>query len=145
MLVQDILLKKGTEVYKIDPDATVFEAISRMSEKDVSSLIVVRDNQLKGIISDKDYRNKVVLKGRTSKETLVSDIMTYNLVTVNSRESLETCMQIMTERKIRHLPVIDEGKLSGIISIGDIVKAIIDYQKIEINDLKSYISGSYPG
>jgi CBS domain-containing protein len=145
MLVQDILLKKGTEVYKIDPDATVFEAISRMSEKDVSSLVVVRDNHLKGIISDKDYRNKVVLKGRTSKDTLVSDIMTYNLVTVNSRESLETCMQIMTERKIRHLPVIDEGKLSGIISIGDIVKAIIDYQKIEINDLKSYISGSYPG
>ncbi len=145
MLVQDILVKKGTVIYQIDPNATVYEAISEMYEKDVSALLVIRDNHLKGIISDKDYRNKVVLKGRTSRETLVSDIMTSSLVTVNSRESLETCMQIMTEKKIRHLPVIDEGKLSGIISIGDIVKAIIDHQKIEINDLKSYISGSYPG
>jgi len=145
MIVQDILLKKGTAIYQIHPEATVFEAISEMSEKDVSALLVIRNKNLIGIISDKDYRNKVVLKGRTSRETLVSDIMTSSLITVNSRETLETCMQIMTERKIRHLPVVDEGKLSGIISIGDIVKEIIDYQKIEINDLKSYISGSYPG
>jgi CBS domain-containing protein len=145
MIVQDILVKKGTAIYQIDPNATVFEAITEMSEKDVSALLVIRNNDLKGIISDKDYRNKVVLRGRTSRETLVSDIMTSRLITVNSRDPLENCMQIMTERKIRHLPVVDEGKLSGIISIGDIVKAIIDYQKIEINDLKSYISGSYPG
>lgn len=146
MLVQDILLKKGSEIFHIKPDATVYDAIRMMSEKDVSALLVINDdNKLEGIISDKDYRNKVVLKGRTSMKTYVHDIMTTELITVKSSESIEMCMHIMTDKKIRHLPVLDQGVLSGIISIGDTVKAIIDQQKIEINDLKSYITGSYPG
>jgi CBS domain-containing protein len=146
MLVQDILLKKGSEIFHIKPDATVYEAIRMMSEKDVSALLVINDDKkLEGIISDKDYRNKVALKGRTSMKTYVHDIMTTELITVESRESIEMCMHIMTDKKIRHLPVLDQGVLSGIISIGDTVKAIIDQQKVEINDLKSYITGSYPG
>ena len=144
MLVQDILLKKGNDVIHIDPEATVFDAISKMSERNVGALLVMEHDKLAGIISDKDYRNKVILKGRTSKETRVKEIMTSDLITVTGREYMETCMAIMTEKKIRHLPVLDGDKLVGIISIGDLVKAIIDRQKEEINDLKKYISGSYP-
>jgi CBS domain-containing protein len=144
MLVQDILLKKGNEIIHIEPDATVFDAISKMSERNVGALLVMENGEMAGIISDKDYRNKVILKGRTSKETLVKEIMTSDLITVTCREYLETCMAIMTEKKIRHLPVMNGDQLEGIISIGDLVKAIIDLQKVEINDLKNYISGSYP-
>jgi len=144
MLVQEILLKKGNEVIHIEPEATVFDAISKMSERNVGALLVMENEKVIGIISDKDYRNKVILKGRTSKETQVKEIMTSNLITVSGREYMETCMAIMTEKKIRHLPVMDGDRLEGIISIGDLVKAIIDRQKGEINELKKYISGSYP-
>lgn len=147
MIVQDILSKKGDVVYHISPDATVFEAIKKMEDHDIGALLVMKDDhdQLEGIISDKDYRNKIILKGRTSKETLVKEIMTSKLFTVTARDSIENCMAIMTEKRIRHLPVMnDDNKVVGIISIGDTVKSIIDRQKIEISDLRHYISGSYP-
>lgn len=144
MLVQDILQKKGNDVIHIEPEATVYDAISKMSERNVGALLVMEKKKVVGIISDKDYRNKVILKGRTSKETRVNEIMTSDLITVTGRENMETCMTIMTEKKIRHLPVMNGNNLEGIISIGDLVKAIIDRQKVEINDLKKYITGSYP-
>ncbi|MEX1062364.1 MAG: CBS domain-containing protein [Balneolaceae bacterium] len=144
MQVQDILTKKGTEVYHIIPVATVFDAISLMSTYNVGALLVMETDELLGILSDKDYRNKIILKGRTSRDTLVKEIMTAGPITVTPDESVETCMTIMTEKKIRHLPVMEGSRVKGVVSIGDMVKSIIDQQKAEINDLRHYISGSYP-
>ncbi|MEX0928061.1 MAG: CBS domain-containing protein [Balneolales bacterium] len=146
MIVQEILAKKGSEVYHTTPDTSVFDAISLMAAHDVGALIVMKKNRLKGIISERDYRNKVILMGRTSKQTPVKDIMTSNVLCVSPDETIEKCMGIMTTHKIRHLPVLTrDKKLAGIISIGDLVKSIIDKQEIEITDMKNYIAGSYPG
>lgn len=145
MEVREILSKKGSEVYHISPEATVLEAISKMAEYEIGALLVIDGDDLKGIISERDYRNKIILKGRTSKDTPVKDIMVTDLTTVSPGDSVENCMGLMTDKRVRHLPVINKGKVDGVISIGDIVKSIIDKQKEEIEDLKGYISGSYPG
>jgi CBS domain-containing protein len=117
-----------------------------MSELGIGALLVIDDEKLNGIISERDYRDKVILKGRHSKNTPVKDIMTSNVFCVNSNDDLKVCMKLMTEHKIRHLPVLDDNELSGIISIGDVVKSVIDQQKVEINSLRNYIAGgSYPG
>lgn len=146
MQVSEILSSKGSEIYSVSPDAMVYEAIRLMSEKNVGALLVMKGDELKGIISERDYRNKVILKGRTSKETPVHDIMTPKVVCVPAEATIEGCMSIMTEHKIRHLPIIDEGsKVIGILSIGDLVKAVISKQKQEIDTLQRYITGEYPG
>lgn len=147
MLVRDILKSKGTKVYSIAPKQTVYEAIAKMDDLDIGALIVLNDQELKGIISERDYRSKVILKGRSSKNTAVSEIMTPDVYCVNPNDSVETCMSIMTESKIRHLPVIDNNDVVGVVSIGDLVKNIISQQKFEIKNLRHYIQGqgSYPG
>jgi CBS domain-containing protein len=147
MLVRDILKSKGTKVYSIAPKQTVYEAIAKMDDLDIGALIVLNDQELKGIISERDYRSKVILKGRSSKNTAVSEIMTPDVYCVNPNDSVETCMSIMTESKIRHLPVIENNDVVGVVSIGDLVKNIISQQKFEIKNLRHYIQGqgSYPG
>lgn len=144
MIVKDILRKKGNTIHSIHPDATVYEAIKKMSELNIGSLLVIKDQNLEGIISDRDYRDKVILMGRASKTTEVHEIMTSDLYCVTSVDSVQTCMAIMTDKKIRHLPVMDDENLIGVISIGDLVKSIIDEQNIKINNLTSYITGNYP-
>lgn len=147
MLVKNLLQKKGTEIYSVTPDETVYTAIEKMAELDIGALVVLTDGKLAGIISERDYRSKVILKGRASKTTSVKDIMSDKIVCVTSDDSVNLCMQLMTDKRIRHLPVLDEGTLVGVISIGDVVKSVIENQKNEIDSLRDYItSGSgYPG
>lgn len=144
MLVNDILLRKGHNIIHVSPDTTVFDAIQLMADHNIGALLVMSGDELKGIISERDYRNKVILKGRTSKQTAVHEIMTSQVFYVEPDEKIENCMAIMTERKFRHLPVVKNRKVIGIISIGDLVKSIIDRQKVVIKDLTAYITGSYP-
>lgn len=145
MKVRDILSKKGSEVYHVTPETTVFDAISKMAELNIGALLVMEKGNLKGIISERDYRNKVILKGRTSKETRVEEIMTEEVFCVTPDDKVDTCMAIMTEKKFRHLPVIENDSVAGVVSIGDLVKTIIDKQNVEIKNLRSYITGKYPG
>lgn len=143
MLVKDVLKDKGTEIYSILPDQTVYEAIAKMADLNIGALLVIKDG-LEGIISERDYRNEVILKGRTSKTTPVKDIMTKDVYCVNPVDSVEECMALMTDRKFRHLPVVENNKVAGVVSIGDLVKAVISKQEVEIKNLRNYISGSYP-
>lgn len=143
--IQEILRTKGTQIYDIDPEDTVYSAIEKMADKNIGALLVMRDGSLKGIISERDYRNKVILKGRTSKNTKVRDIMTSEVYCITPKESIEECMALMTNKKFRHLPVKEDDQVVGVVSIGDLVKAIISRQKVEIDHLRSYIDGSYPG
>lgn len=146
MKVIDLLSSKGTKIYSARSDDTVYDAIKKMSELGIGALLVIDNDKLEGIISERDYRDKVILKGRQSKNTPVKDIMTSKVICVKSEDDVKLCMRLMTEHKIRHLPVIDEHKLSGVISIGDVVKSVIDQQKVEIKSLRNYIAGgSYPG
>ncbi|HMB98228.1 MAG TPA: CBS domain-containing protein [Balneolaceae bacterium] len=145
MTVKDILNRKGSTVYSVHPNETVYDAIKKMADLNIGALLVLDDGKVKGIISERDYRNKIILKGRTSASTPVKDIMVKQVFCVNSSDSINLCMQLMTEKKIRHLPVLNNGDLAGIISIGDVVKSVIEDQKIEINSLRNYIAGSYPG
>jgi CBS domain-containing protein len=138
--VRDILMVKGREVWTVDLEATVFEALSRMAEKEVGALMVMDGAKLVGIISERDYARKIVLLGRTSPNTLVKEIMTSHVVYTHLEQSIEECMALVTEKRIRHLPVIDEGKLVGVISIGDLVKSIISDQKFIIEQLVRYIT-----
>ncbi|HLR31913.1 MAG TPA: CBS domain-containing protein [Fodinibius sp.] len=145
MLVRDILKGKGYDVYSISSDHTVFEAIARMDELDIGALVVMDGDRLMGILSERDYRSKVILKGRTSKKTRVSTIMTGKVYNVSPHDSVESCMTVMTDKKIRHLPVMEDDSVIGVISIGDLVKAIISRQKGEISHLRQYIQGGqYP-
>ncbi|NGP88083.1 CBS domain-containing protein [Fodinibius halophilus] len=147
MLVSDILKNKGREVYSIDPNQTVYEAIATMDELDIGALVVLDGDSLDGILSERDYRSKVILKGRSSKSTKVHEIMTSDVYYVTPSDSVQRCMGIMTEEKIRHLPVMEQDTVAGVISIGDLVKSIISKQKSEISNLRHYIQGqgSYPG
>lgn len=145
MLVQNILQTKGTEVFDISPEETVYRAIEKMADKNIGALLVIEDGKLLGIITERDYRNRIILEGRTSKETKVREIMSANLYCVEPTEKVENCMAIMTDRKIRHLPVVKNDELKGIVSIGDLVKAVISKQKVEIHNLRDYITGTYPG
>jgi CBS domain-containing protein len=146
MKIKDILAGKGGTVYHVAPDDTVYRAIERMAEFNVGALIVLDSDRLCGIISERDYRNKVILKGRASRDTAVSEIMTNQVICVSPDYTVDNCLNIMTQKKIRHIPVLDEQKtVVGVVSIGDLVKAVIDQKSLEIEDLKSYISGGYPG
>jgi len=145
MQVKDLLNTKDDAVYSVSPDETVYNAIAKMADLNIGALIVLKNNRLKGIISERDYRNKVILKGRTSKTTQVKEIMTSNVFYVEPTDSVNFCMQVMTDKKIRHLPVLDQEKVIGMISIGDVVKSIIKKQENEIDSLRTYISSGYPG
>lgn len=137
--------KKSRKVWTIGPDATVFEAIEMMSSRNVGALPVVRDDQLVGIVSERDYTRKVILKGRSSRETPVSAIMTGEVITVVPSMKVVSCLQLMTDRSVRHLPVMVDGRLAGIVSIGDLVRHIISAQGALISQLRDYVIGSYPG
>ena len=138
--VRQILDIKGYKLHTIHSDATVYEALQRMSHEEIGALVVVDDGELAGIVSERDYARKVVLKGRHSKETPVSDIMTREVICVSSAANVDVCMSVMTDKRIRHLVVRDEARLSGVISIGDVVKAIIEDQQFTIEQLERYIS-----
>lgn len=140
--VNDLLAVKGKSVVTIRPEQSVYEALALMAEKDIGALVVVAGERVAGILSERDYARKVILKGRFSRETPVRDIMTPAAVTVTPAQTIEECMALMTDKRHRHLPVIDNGKLVGIISIGDLVKSIIADQKFMIENLESYISGA---
>jgi CBS domain-containing protein len=139
--VRDILIVKGGDVWCVDPEATVLEALQRMAEKEVGALMVMDSARLVGIISERDYARKVFLHGRASPTTLVKEIMTSHVVCTQLDQPIEECMALMTERRVRHLPVIDSGNLVGVISIGDLVKSIIADQKFIIEQLERYITG----
>lgn len=143
--IESILNRKGSTVWSVTPTNTVFEAISMMAEKNVGALPVVEDERLVGMISERDYARKVILVGRGSRETAVAEIMTTSLKTVALGDSVQDCLQIMTDNRIRHLPVIEEGKLTGLISIGDCVNWIISAQTAAIDDLERFVTGAYPG
>lgn len=136
--------KKTKEVWTIPPDRTVFEAIELMSGKNVGALPVVEGGALVGIVSERDYTRKVILKGRSSRDTPVGDIMTGEVVTADPSMKVISSLQLMTERSIRHLPVVVDGELSGIVSIGDLVRHVISCQAALIDQLKGYVTGSYP-
>ena len=139
--VKDILRAKGSKVYSIPPDATVYEALNRMAEENVGSMLVFEGKDLVGLISERDYSRKTILKGRLSKDTAVREIMTTSVVSVHPDDDIEECMELFTDNRVRHLPVIEKGKVVGIVSIGDVVKSIIDYKEFIIEELENYIKG----
>jgi CBS domain-containing protein len=139
--VRDILEVKGRMVWSVDPGSTVFDALSLMAEKEIGALVVLDEARVAGIISERDYARKVILHGRASPTTRVEEIMTTHVAYTHLDQSIEECMAIVTDKRIRHLPVLQDGKLIGIISIGDLVKAIIADQKFMIEQLERYITG----
>jgi len=139
--VRQLLDQKGKTIWSIAPDATVFDAVAKMAEKNVGSLLVMGDDKLIGIITERDYSRKVVLKGKTSPTIPVRDIMESEVIVVLPEQSVEQCMAIMTEKRVRHLPVVQGDKPIGIVSIGDLVKSIISDQKFIIDQLEHFIHG----
>lgn len=140
MTVNQILSVKGKNVYSILSTNTVFEALTVMSEKNIGAILIIEEGKLKGILSERDYARKIVLKSKSSKKSLVSEIMVTDVFTVSPNDNIEYCMELMSEKRVRHLPVIDNDIVIGIISISDVVKAIIDTQKNTINQLNTYIT-----
>lgn len=139
--LRQLLQGKGSGIWSVTSTSTVFDALKSMAEKNVGALLVIDEAKLVGILSERDYARKVALKGKSSKETLVKEIMTEKVVYIRPEESIEECMALMTEKHFRHLPVIDKGELIGVISIGDVVRAVISEQKFIIAQLENYISG----
>lgn len=143
--ISSILGYKGSVTWSVTPEDTVFQAITLMAEKNIGVALVMQGDQLLGVISERDYTRKVALKGRLSKETKVREIMGSPLITVTPEHTVDECMHLMTERRIRHLPVMNDGKVAGIVSIGDLVNYVIKAQSATIDHLEGYISGKYPG
>ena len=138
---RDLLREKGTQVYATSPDATVYDALQQMADKNIGALIVFEGDRMVGLISERDYARKIVLKNKFSRETAVSAIMSRDVVTVAPDKNLEECMEVITEHRVRHLPVVEEDRVLGIISIGDIVKGIIKHKEFVIEQLEYYIKG----
>ena len=141
MTIRHVLAQKGHNVHGIDPDATVFEALKRMAEHNVGSLAVLESGALLGLITERHYAREVVLKGRTSPGTRVREIMSTRVVFARPEQTVEECMAIMTAKAVRHLPVLEDGHLVGLVSIGDMVKSVIADQKFTIEQLEHYIHG----
>lgn len=142
-LVSDVLRSKGSHIFSIRSEASVYDAVKEMVAHNVGALLVLDSDGVKGIITERDYLREIVLQGRTSKTTQVREIMTTEVVAVESRRPIEECMAIMSERRIRHLPVVDQGELVGLVSIGDLVKRIADDREVEIRYLTEYITGRH--
>lgn len=140
MTVNQIVSKKGSLVHTVMPDITVYEALELMSDKNIGAILVVEDDVLKGILSERDYARKVVLRDKSSRETLVHEIMDLDFPVVKPTDSIDYCMELMTNKRVRHLPVLDNDKLINVVSIGDVVQAIIEVQKDTIAHLNSYIT-----
>ena len=144
LTVRDVLKTKKQVIWTITPQSSVYRALEIMADKDIGALMVIDNDQIVGIFSERDYARKVILKGKSSRDTTVGELMMTPVFSIDPEKSVEKCMALMTVTHNRHLPVIEEGKLIGVVSIGDVVNAIILIQKIEIEDLKSYIAkGGY--
>ncbi len=141
MTVKHLLAHKGRDVWAINPDATVFEALAKMAEKDVGSLVVMEGERLVGIITERHYSRNVILKGKASPTTLVREIMERDVIHVGADQPVELCMALMTEKRVRHLPVMENTKVIGVISIGDLLKFIISKREFAIDQLEHYIQG----
>ena len=139
--LSQLLHGKGNQVWSIGPDATVYDAIHLMAEKGIGALVVLQDESLVGIISERDYARDVVLKDRSSKETLVKEIMSDKVMYADPNQTVDECLAVMTEKRIRHLPVMDGDQMLGLVSMGDLVKIIIAEQKLTIDQLERYITG----
>jgi CBS domain-containing protein len=139
--VRELLQAKGYEIWSVTPDDSVYDALRLMADKNVGAVLVTDAGNLVGILSERDYARKVILKGRTSKDTLVREIMTEKVVYVRPDQTTDECMALMTNKRVRHLPVIEDDRLIGIISIGDVVKAIMSEQEFMIQQLENYITG----
>jgi len=142
LTVKQILEAKGCEVWSVEEGTTVYEALHFMASKDIGAVLVMRGTRMTGILSERDYARKVVLEGRSSRATLVAEIMSREVVHVAPHDTVNTCMALMTEHKVRHLPVLDEGRVVGMVSIGDLVKSIIAEQEFVIEQMTNYISGA---
>ncbi len=139
--VNELLKNKGKEVWSLTPDSRVFDALEIMADKNIGAMPVLESEKIVGMFSERDYARKVILKGKASKDTHVEEIMSTKIHIVNPEQSIEECMALMTENRIRHLPVLDNGNLVGLISIGDVVKAIISEQEFMMGQLENYITG----
>jgi CBS domain-containing protein len=139
-LVREILQSKGHDVWSIRPEASVFDAVKMLSERSVGALLVMEGEKMVGIITERDYARKVILAGKSSKQTQVKDIMTQRVLWVSPERTIEECMALMTDKKVRHLPVVENTQVVGIVSIGDLVKAIIAEQQVIIDQLQNYIN-----
>jgi CBS domain-containing protein len=142
--ISGILNRKGCEVWSVAPTAPVFEAILRMAQAGVGALLVLDRGKLAGVISERDYARKVILEGRSSRETLVWEIMTAPAISVGPAATVDECMQLMTERRIRHLPVLEGQRVVGVISMGDVVQWIVTAHEVMVEQLNNYIMGRYP-
>jgi CBS domain-containing protein len=138
--VRQLLEAKAPEIYAIEPDAPVIDAIRLMAEKRIGAVLVMQGSRLVGILSERDYARKIVLQGRSSSDTPVSTIMTGDVITVRPEDTADRCMQIVTNERIRHLPVVRGGEVVGVVSIGDLVKAVIEDQQVELDQLQRYIA-----
>jgi CBS domain-containing protein len=143
--IRTLLARKGGQVWSIKPEATVYDAIEMLADRGVGALVVLEGEKLAGVISERDYARKVILKGKSSKDTRVNEIMTREVVTVSPEDTVEHCMEVMTEKRIRHLPILEGGKVVSVISIGDVVKWTISAQEEAIQQLENYVTGKYPG
>jgi CBS domain-containing protein len=141
--VEKLLNNKGSEVWSIAPEASVYEALQKMFEKDAGALLVLDQGTLVGIFTERDYARKLILQGKFSKDTAVSELMTYEVLYVEPHNTVQDCMVLMTARRVRHLPVIDDGELVGIVTIGDVVKQVMSEQTSTIAQLEKYIAGGY--
>jgi CBS domain-containing protein len=142
--ISDVLRDKGYEIWSVGPSALVYDAIAMMADKHVGALLVISEGKLVGIVSERDYARKVILQGKSSKETRVQDIMTSPVIFATPRHTINECMKVMTENRIRHLPVMEDDKVVGIVSLGDLVNWIISAQEEAIHHLENYICGKYP-
>ena len=141
--IAQLLNAKGDQIWSVEPKATIFEALEIMSEKEIGALLVMEDGKLTGIFSERDYARKVILKGKSSKETPVGELMTKKVFYIDSQKTINDCMAMMTAKRIRHVPVIEDNQVMGIVTIGDVVNQIISEQKVTINHLENYITGSH--
>ena len=143
--IETILNQKSGEIWSVAPGSTVYDAVEKMAAKNVGALVVMDGESLVGIVSERDYTRKVMLRGKRSRETFVHEIMSSDLKTVEPKESVDDCLRFMTEKRVRHLPVVLDGKLRGVVSIGDLVKHVISVQNATLDHLEAYISGGYAG